>query len=174
MRYLRYLCLLPVLFTTSVYAQLNVFACEPEWKALVEVLGGEHVQAFSATTAYQDPHYIEARPSLIAKARQADLLVCAGAGLEEGWLPTLLLKANNRNIQPGTSGYFMATDYVLLKEIPTSIDRSQGHIHAAGNPHIHLDPRNMLIIAQPLVERLIEIDPANQADYQQNYDAFKQ
>jgi zinc/manganese transport system substrate-binding protein len=101
-------CLLPL----SSRADLEVFACEPEWAALAVEIGGELVDADSATTALQDPHYIQARPSLIAHLRNADLLVCSGAQLEIGWLPVLLRKANNRDVMPGNPGYFEASLFV--------------------------------------------------------------
>ena len=159
-----WLCLL-LSWNTSALAALDVLACEPQWAALTLALGGEHVNVRSATTALQDPHQIQARPSLIAQARKADLLVCSGAGLEAGWLPPLLRKSANNGIQPGASGYFMATDAVELLEKPDSIDRSQGHVHAAGNPHVELDPHNMLAIASALTERLIELQPSAEADF---------
>ena len=83
--------------TSPVMAAINVFACEPEWASLAKELGGERVKAVSATTAHQDPHHIEARPSLIAKVRRADLLICSGAELEVGWLPMLQRQAGNKN-----------------------------------------------------------------------------
>src|SRR5210317_1857297 len=92
----------------STNATLSVFACEPEWAALVKQLGGDRVDVYSATTAKQDPHHVRARPSLIAKARRADLLVCSGAELEIGWLPLLLRKSGNADIQPGQPGNFAA------------------------------------------------------------------
>ena len=87
-------------------AALKVFACEPEWAALTQELGGDRVSVFSATTALQDPHYIEARPSLIARVRNADLVVCTGAELEAGWLPLLLRSSGNPRVQPGTHRAF--------------------------------------------------------------------
>jgi zinc/manganese transport system substrate-binding protein len=151
---------------------LRVFACEPEWAALVTELGGKHVEVFSATTARQDPHRIEARPSLIAQASQADLLVCTGAGLEVGWLPLLLRQAANPVIADGQKGNFAAANYVLLKEVPGLIDRSLGDIHAEGNPHLQLDPANILAIAQPLMQRLAEIDTVHAPAYQSRYQDF--
>ncbi|MDH5573629.1 MAG: zinc ABC transporter substrate-binding protein, partial [Gammaproteobacteria bacterium] len=94
--------------TTPVTAALNIFACEPEWAALADELGGERVKSFSATTAFQDPHHIEARPSLIAKLRRADLLICSGAELEVGWLPMLQRQAGNTHVLVGKPGYFEA------------------------------------------------------------------
>ena len=147
------------------HAALNVFACEPEWGALATELGGDAVKAYSATTAFQDPHHIEARPSLIAQMRRADLAVCTGAELEVGWLPVLLRQSGNAAIQPGQPGYFEAARQVTLLEKPAVLDRSQGDVHAAGNPHIQTDPRNIARVAQALGARLAEIDPAHAAEY---------
>jgi len=155
------------------FANLNVFACEPEWAALVKSLGGEHVKVTQATTALQDPHQIEARPSLTAKARTADLLVCTGADLEDGWLPMIQQKANNPKILKGQLGYFMAADYVKLLDIPAKLDRIHGDVHADGNPHIQLDPLNYLPIAKALSARLVQLDPPHAKTYETNYQAFK-
>nr|VFJ60278.1 MAG: zinc/manganese transport system substrate-binding protein [Candidatus Kentron sp. FW] len=154
------------------HADVRVFACEPEWSALVRSLGGKHVTIYTATTNRQDPHHIQARPSLIAKARRADLLICSGAELEIGWLPLLLRKSGNPKIQPGQPGHFMATDYVTLLEKPTVLDRSEGDIHAAGNPHIQLDPMRMLQVAENLSRTLAKIDPAHLADYREKLASF--
>lgn len=158
----------------SAFAKVNVFACEPEWKALVEELGGEYVKAFSATTAFQDPHYIEARPSLIAKTRRSDLLVCTGAELEIGWLPLLLRQSGNAKIQRGKPGYFLAASQVERIEIPTKLDRSQGDVHASGNPHVFWDPYRLQTIAKALSERLQIIDAANKQAYQQKLIQFSE
>lgn len=146
-------------------AALNVFACEPEWAALAQEIGGDQLKVYAATTALQDPHRIEARPSLIARARQADLVVCTGAELEAGWLPMLLQQAGNARIQPGQPGYFEAANEVSRIDVPSKLDRSQGDVHAAGNPHVQLDPRNIARIADALAQRLAAIDAANAATY---------
>lgn len=154
--------LLALLFTAVpglAHAALNVFACEPEWGALATELGGDAVRVYTATTAFQDPHRIEARPSLIAQMRRADLAVCTGAELEIGWLPILLRQSGNAAIQPGKPGYFEAARQVAMLDKPTVLDRAQGDVHAAGNPHIQTDPRNIARVAQALSARLIEIDP---------------
>lgn len=156
----------------SQAGSLKVFACEPEWASLVKELGGERIDAFSATSAYQDPHHIEARPSLIARLRQADLLLCTGADLEIGWLPMLLRQAGNNKVRIDQPGYFEAATQVQRLDIPQQLDRSMGDLHAAGNPHVHLDPRRIQHIAEALLARLIEIDPAGEAVYQQGYDQF--
>lgn len=160
------------LAAAPVNAALKVFACEPEWAALAQELGGDRVSTFSATTAMQDPHHIEARPSLIAKLRQADIAVCTGAELEIGWLPALLRSAANPAVQPGAHGYFEAAHYVPKLEVPTRLDRAEGDIHAAGNPHIQTDPRNIARVAAALAQRLAEIDPAQASHYQARHRDF--
>lgn len=137
-----------MLMATPTMAALNIFACEPEWASLANELGGERVKTYSATTAYQDPHHIEARPSLIAKVRRADLLVCSGADLEVGWLPLLQRQASNAKVLPNSLGYFEASSMVERLDIPVKVERSMGDVHAAGNPHVHLDPRRIQIIAK--------------------------
>ncbi|MDB2705791.1 zinc ABC transporter substrate-binding protein, partial [Pseudomonadota bacterium] len=143
-----------------------------EWASLSQELGADKVTVVSATSALQDPHFIQARPSLIAKARRTDLLVCTGAELEAGWLPLLQRKAANSNIQTGSNGYFMATDYVQLSGIPSALDRSLGHIHAAGNPHIQTSPDRIKQVASALNKRFQLIDPVNADYYQQRWLAF--
>ena len=153
-------------------AALNVFACEPEWGALAEELGGDKVSVYSATTALQDPHRIEARPSLIARIRAADLLICSGAELEIGWLPLLLTQSGNGRIQLGTPGYLEASQYVAKLELPKVVDRALGDIHPGGNPHIHTDPRNIAKVAEVVEDRLARLDPGNAGTYHSRAKAF--
>ena len=143
----------------------QVFACEPEWGALASELGGDRVTVFTATTGRQDPHQIQARPALIAQLRGADLVVCTGAELEIGWMPVLLRQAANGRIQPGSPGYFEAAQQVRLLDIPARLDRAEGDIHAAGNPHIQTDPRNIATVAAALAPRMAQLDAANAAMY---------
>ncbi len=151
---------------------LNVFACEPEWGALAAELGGDKVVVYTATTGAQDPHRVEARPSLIAQVRKADLVVCTGAELEIAWLPLLQRQAGNARVLPGQPGNFAAADYVEKHEIPRSLDRSEGDVHPYGNPHVQTDPRNIARVAAELVKRLRTLDAGNTAFYQQRYDDF--
>jgi len=162
-----------MLLPVSASAALRVFACEPEWAALVSELAGNLVKIDTATQPQQDPHYVQARPSLIAKIRRADLLVCTGAGIEEGWLPVLLRKGNNRRILAGQPGHLMVSDSVQLKEKPLKLDRSEGDVHNAGNPHIQTDPRNMLPIAESITARLTKLDPDNAYTYKVNLAVFR-
>ena len=163
---------LSALSTTPAQAVLNVLACEPEWAALTQELTGDKAKVTSATTAMQDPHHIEARPALIAQARRADMLVCTGAELEIGWLPLLQRESGNAHIQSGQPGYFEAASAVRLLEKPAVLDRAMGDIHAAGNPHLHLDPRNIMKVAEVLAKRFADIDPANAAYYAARHKAF--
>ena len=160
-------------FSGVAQAKLYVFACEPEWAALAKELGGDQLEIYSATTAQQDPHHIQARPSLIAQARKADLLVCTGAELEVGWLPLLLRRAGNAHIQPGQPGHFLAAEHVEMLEVPEKLDRRLGDIHASGNPHVHTDPRNILRIAGQLTQRLQALDPEHGKRFQQRYLEFE-
>jgi zinc/manganese transport system substrate-binding protein len=155
-------------------AALNVFACEPEWAALTQQLAGDKADIYTATGPLQDPHQVQARPSLIARARNAQLLVCTGAELEIGWMPVVLRESVNDAIQPGSAGNFEAARYVTMLEVPTRLDRADGDVHAAGNPHIQTDPRNFLPIADALSKRLIQLDSANTSYYQQRLAAFDQ
>ncbi|OYY95349.1 MAG: zinc ABC transporter substrate-binding protein [Hydrogenophilales bacterium 28-61-23] len=153
------------LLSHGAQAGLNILACEPEWASLTQELAGDLVRVTSATTARQDPHHIEARPSLIARARNADLLVCTGADLEIGWLPLLQRESGNARIQPGRAGFFEAAAFVRLLEQSGRADRAQGDVHAGGNPHLQADPRNLLKVGGALAQRLAQLDPANAAVY---------
>jgi zinc/manganese transport system substrate-binding protein len=160
------------MFSASAQAAVKVLACEPEWQSLTEELGGDKVQVSSATNALQDPHRIEARPGLIARTRNADLLVCTGLELEIGWLPVLLQQSGNAKIAPGQPGHFEAGAFVPRIDVPTKLDRAEGDVHALGNPHIQQNPHNIALVAAALSKRLAQVDPADAAYYQQRYAAF--
>lgn len=155
-------------------AALNVFACEPEWGALAQELGGDKVTVFAATNALQDVHHIEAKPSLVAQLRKADLLVCTGSELEIGWLPVLLRQAGNEKVLAGKPANFEAAHYVRMLEVPTRLDRADGDVHPGGNPHIQTDPRNIGKVAEALAQRLAKVDAANTTFYQGRYKDFDQ
>lgn len=151
---------------SSAMAQTSIFACEPEWASLAKMLGGDKVKVFKATKASEDPHYIQARPSLIARLRNADLAVCTGAELEVGWMPMLQRKSRNPKVLSGKPGYLETAGQVNLLDIPKDLDRSEGDIHADGNPHVQLDPRRLLTIANAVSARLQSIDPENKSHYE--------
>lgn len=171
MRKMFFACLL-ALTAAGVRADLRVFATVPEWGALAREIGGDKLQIYVATTAQQDPHRIEARPSLLAQARQAKLLIAAGADLEAGWLPLVLRDSANAAIQPGRPGYFEAAALVQRLDVPASLDRAHGDVHPAGNPHTHLDPRNVLKVGEALAARLMQLDAAQADAYRAGYQAF--
>jgi zinc/manganese transport system substrate-binding protein len=158
---------------TPALAALEIFACTPEWASLAQEIGGDRARIYTATSALQDPHHIEARPSLIARARRADLVVCTGAGLEAGWLPLVLAQSGNPGIQPGQRGYFEAASAARLIEIPVSLDRALGDVHAAGNPHLHLDPLNVSRVAKALAARMSVLDAQGASTYVERELAFQ-
>jgi zinc/manganese transport system substrate-binding protein len=158
--------------SATARADLNVLATVPEWGALVTELGGDKVKVYTATNALQDPHHVEAKPSLIARARTADLIVATGAELEIGWVPLVVQQAGNPKVRPGQPGYFEAAPLVPMLERPTRLDRAEGDVHPLGNPHIQTDPRNIQRVAAALAARLAELDPPNAAYYQARYRAF--
>src|SRR5919204_3444582 len=167
-----WLAALLLLASWPAAAALNVFACTPEWGSLAKELGGDKANVYIASSALQDPHRIEARPSLIGRARSADLMVCTGAQLEIGWAPLVQQQSGNPKIQFGQPGYFEAASVVPLLEKPTSVGRSLGDVHPAGNPHIHLDPRNIARVASALSERMASLDASDAAIYRERTKAF--
>jgi len=157
---------------SPAFAALNILSTVPEWGALAAELGGDKVKVAVATTAMQDPHRVEARPSLIARARNADLVIATGAELEAAWLPLVVQQSGNPRIRAGQPGYLEAAAFVPMLEKPARLDRADGDVHAAGNPHIQTDPRNVARVAQALAARLAELDPGNAGAYRARHAAF--
>ena len=172
-RLLAALVLLGCLASLPAGAAIKVLATTPDWAALTTELGGDKVNVYTATNAFQDVHRVDAKPSLVARARTADLVVASGADLEIGWMPVLLQESGNTKIQPGSPGYFEAAPLVHLLEVPSAVDRSLGDIHPLGNPHVHLDPHNIAIIAKALAARLAQVDPPNAQFYAARGDDFQ-
>lgn len=168
------LLLLLSFLAASAEARVNVFACEPEWSSLTTAIAGDLADVTTAITALQDAHQVQARPSLVAAMRRAQLLICSGAELESGWLPLLVRQAGNAKVQQGQSGNLMAATLVQTLEVPAVLDRSLGDIHAQGNPHIVTDPRNLRPVARELTNRLKDIDPGNAGQYEARFAAFDQ
>ena len=152
---------------------LNIFVCEPEWKALLAAHAPE-ATIYSATTALQDPHYVQARPSLIAKMRQADMAMCSGAELEIGWLPMLQARSSNPVVQNNTQSMLYASEIVSMLDTHDHVDRSMGDIHAHGNPHVQFAANDMLQLSRVVAKRLGSIDPDNALTYQRNGEAFRE
>jgi zinc/manganese transport system substrate-binding protein len=170
-KFLSGVILLAALVSAPAHANLKVFACEPEWGSLLQELAGDKVSVDVATSGLQDVHQIEAKPSLIAKVRRADLVVCSGAELEVGWLPQLLRQAANPKVSSG-AGNFMAANQIVTLEKPSQIDRAAGDVHPQGNPHFQMDPYRVLTIAKALSARLSQLDATNAAVYQQRLADF--
>jgi zinc/manganese transport system substrate-binding protein len=167
-RFIKGVCLaLALAAALPAQAAIKVLATTADWGALATELGGDKVNVYTATNALQDVHQVDAKPSLVARARSADLLVANGAELEIGWLPVLLQESGNPRIQPGSPGYFEATSALRLLDIPTAVDRSMGDIHPLGNPHVQLDPRNVALVAKALTARLALVDAPNAGYYQE-------
>lgn len=160
------------LSASTAFADLRVFACEPEWAALAREIGGDKVETYSATTPFQDPHFVQARPGIIARVRRADLVICTGANLEIGWLPVLLRQASNPSVSPGSDGFIEASLSVEMLDVPAVPDRAAGDIHPYGNPHIQTDPRNIALVAETLVKRMKVLDPDEAPYYQQRFESF--
>ena len=172
LRHALMLSLAALLAAPAAEAKIRVFACEPEWGALATELAGDAADIDVATTALQDVHQIEAKPSLIAKVRRADLVACTGAELEAGWLPQLLRQAGNAKVASGP-GLFFAAAQVTTLEKPAVLDRAAGDVHPQGNPHIQMDPHRMLKVARAMSARLAQVDPANAAAYATRLAAFE-
>jgi zinc/manganese transport system substrate-binding protein len=154
-----------LLLSLPAHAALRVLATTADWGSLVTELGGDKVDVYTATNALQDVHQVDARPSLVARARTAGLVVATGAELEIGWLPVLLQESGNPRIQPGSPGYFEATSVLRMLDVPSAVDRSMGDVHPQGNPHVQLDPRNIAAVAKALSARLAAVDAPNAAYY---------
>jgi zinc/manganese transport system substrate-binding protein len=164
--------LLTALLSLPAQATLKIFASVPEWGALAREIGSDKVEVFVATTGLQDPHHIQARPSLIARTRDADLVAATGAELEIGWLPLVQRESGNPRIQPGQRGYFEAAQHVRMLELPSRLDRADGDVHASGNPHIQTDPRNFLLVGAALAARMAELSPADAKTFEANWKSF--
>lgn len=163
------------LSASAVAAPLDVVASVPALAAIAREIGGERVKVTSLALPTQDPHFVDARPSLALALNRADLLLVVGLELEQGWLPTLMIGARNARIQLGNPGYLDCSSAVELKGVPSApVDRRQGDVHAGGNPHYLFDPRNALRVGQAIAERLAVLDPASTATYQANLRAFQE
>ena len=158
-------------FAQTVSA-LTVFACEPEYGAIAKAIAPD-AQIFTATTHQQDPHHVQARPSLINRYRRSDVGICAGAELEIGWLPMLQLRGNNPKLRDGQRSMIYAADVVELLDKRESVTRADGDVHAAGNPHMHLSPSRVILIARHIGQVFAEIEPENRTTFLTNVAKFE-
>ena len=158
---------------TAAAKKLNIVTATTDLAALVQEVGGEKVNVESMAKGYQDPHFVEAKPSFLLKLRQADLLVVVGLQLEIGWLPPLIAQCGNSRIQLGANGYLDASQFAEILEIPQgSITRAMGDVHPLGNPHYWLDPDNGRRVAKGFAAKFAEIDPEDAGYFQQRYQDF--
>ncbi len=162
--------LLTVQQTTA--ATIKVVTTLTDLKSIAEMIGGDKVEAFSIATGFQNPHFVDPKPSYIIKLSNADLFVTVGLDLESGWSPSLLASSRNVKIQKGSAGYVDASEGVPLQQVPSSINRAEGDIHIYGNPHYWLDPLNGKIIAKNICDGLIRISPANKSYFEANLNTF--
>src|SRR5713226_3771512 len=153
--------------------KLNIVTATTDMAALAQEAGGDRVSVESIARGYQDPHFVEAKPSFLLKLRQADLLIVVGLQLEIGWLPPLITQSGNARIQVGAPGYLDASQFAEILDIPTgTVTRAEGDVHPLGNPHYWLDPDNGLRIAKGIAGKLAETDPADSSDFQQRFQDF--
>ncbi len=171
--------LLPLLllcFVTTAQAadRVKVVTTLPVFASIAQEIGGERIDIDSLAPPNKDPHFLDAKPSYVVKLNRADVLIEGGMGLENGWLPPILMQARNAKVMPGRAGYVNLATGIAPLEIPTAAGRALGDVHPAGNPHTWLDPRNIKIMAVNIQKHLIEVDPAGRAHYQANLRAFLQ
>lgn len=163
---------LTVLLTTMVFASIRVDTTYSTLGAVAKQIGGDNVKVVVLGSSKYDPHFIVPKPSLLAKLRRADLLIINGGGLELGWLPPLLRNANNPKIRNGAKGFLDMSHFVKMINVPTSVSRAFGDVHAQGNPHYSSDPHIVLVMAKAIADKLKAIDPDNAVSYEKNYTAF--
>ena len=169
--------LLVVLFVSHplrAAGKLNVVTATQDLASLATEVGGDRVSVISIARGYQDPHFVEAKPSFLLNLRKADLLVVVGLQLEIGWLPPLITQSGNPRIQPAAPGYFDASQFAEILEIPTAqVSRAMGDVHPLGNPHYWLDPQNGLRVAVGLAQKLSQMDPGDAVYFNQRLEDFR-
>ncbi len=168
-----YKLLILLLLPLTLLAHMNIAVSYPYIGAITKSIGGEHIITVVLARGNWDPHFVVPRPSLISKVRRADALIMNGGQLEIGWLPPLINRAGNPKAKPGTSTFLNLSHHVELIQKPKNVSRSGGDIHPDGNPHFHLDPNNILILANTIKKFLISIDSEHSNIYENNFSAFK-
>jgi len=162
-------------FSSATWAKVNVITTTSDLAALVAEIGVDKVSVTSLTKGTRDPHYAQAKPSMIRKVFRADLLVVIGAEMEVGWLPALMRSSRNSKVSPGKAGYLDVSEFIELKgKTSARVTRDMGDVHAAGNPHYWLDPANGILMAKAITERLIKLDASNAPSYRENFNTFKE
>src|SRR6478736_4522277 len=160
------------ILTTVRAGTIKVVTTLPDFKSITELIGGDKVSVSSIATGYQNPHFVDPKPSYIIGLSKADLFVTVGLDLEIGWSPQLLASSRNTKIQKGAEGYVDASEDISLLQVPISANRAEGDIHIFGNPHYWLDPLNGKVIARNIANGLERVDPSNKSTYETNLQAF--
>lgn len=160
-------------FTGTVRAKLNVVTTLADYAAIAHEIGGDHVDITSMAKPTEDPHFVDARPSYIVKLRAADILIEGGAELEAGWLPPLLQTARNSKLETGAIGRVQASEGIRLLNVPTTLNRAAGDVHASGNPHFMIDPIIAKAVAAHIARAFAAADPTNAASYANNEKKFE-
>lgn len=158
--------------TATAHAKLNVVCTTPDLASIAKEVGGDNIEVTTLARPTEDPHFVDAKPSFIVKLNRADVLIEGGAELEIGWLPPLLAGSRNAKVASGSPGRILANEGIRMLEVPSVLDRSQGDIHAAGNPHFMTDPENAKIVARHLAEALAKLEPAGADSFNANRDKF--
>jgi len=165
--------LLLLLLPLTLLAHMNIAVSYPYIGAITKSIGAEHINTVVLAKGNWDPHFVVPRPSLISKMRNADALIMNGGQLEIGWLPPLLNRAGNPKTNVGAATFLNLSHHIEMIHKPSEVDRSGGDVHPDGNPHFHLDPKNIIILAQTIKKFLISIDMEHADIYEKNYDAFE-
>lgn len=160
-------------FSTIASAQIQVVTTLPDLASITRHVGGDNVDVFSIAKGYQNPHFVDPKPSYIVKLSRADMFVTVGLDLEKGWAPQLVESSRNNQIQRGNSGYVDASEGISLLQVPQQINPEEGDIHIYGNPHYWLDPIRGKQIAQNIHDHLVEISPENSEQFTKNLNNFK-
>src|SRR6185437_14248525 len=167
-----FIFLLLYMFAIANAKTIRVVTTTTDMKSITELIGGDKVSVSSIATGYQNPHFVDPKPSYIINLSNADMFVTVGLDLETGWSPQLLTSSRNTKIQKGSAGYVDASEGIGLLQVPTSANRGEGDIHIFGNPHYWLDPLNGKVIARNIANGLERVDPANKAIYESNLQTF--
>ena len=162
-----------ILAASPGWTALRVVATTPEYGAIAAAIGGDASKVATLAKPTEDPHFVDAKPSHIVTLNRADVLIEGGAELETGWLPPLLDGARNAKLAAGAPGHIRASEGIQLLDVPTVLDRSQGDIHAAGNPHFMMDPANARVVAQHVADSFCALDPGSCATYKTNLTSFQ-
>jgi zinc/manganese transport system substrate-binding protein len=168
-----WIVVLSLMTTTPSAAKLRVVTTLPDFAAIAQELGGDRVEAEAVLKGTQDPHFADAKPSMILKVNRADLLITIGLSLEAGWLPVLMTQARNDAIQIGAEGYLDASRFITPKEVPVELDRAMGDVHSGGNPHYYTSPEALYRVAQAIRDKLVELDGEGKAHYDERWVAFE-